>query len=133
MLATLVVGIAPALSSVTARCSPGFVSERDPLGSGCGFKTEGGWCLEHVDGKDRRESPTWVEGHPLPVGERRRVRMEVEPRAVRVLLDGKKLIDWSGDPQRLSLPEDWNVPHDRRLHIGSNGEFRVHGIVLETR
>lgn len=51
---------------------------------------------------------------------------------VEVKVDGRTLIDWRGDPARLSLAEYWMTPTADALFLGAyDCRYRFHRVTLE--
>ncbi len=68
----------------------------------------------------------------LPVGKRTKLIYTITPSGVRCTCDGEKLIDWEGDPKRLSRsPLERNLPNFHGLFVGGyNCHFRIHEITF---
>ena len=60
--------------------------------------------LSAIDGKRVYENETKVDGKQLTNRKPRTFICAVRPDRIVVLVDGKELINWKGDPQKLSLP-----------------------------
>lgn len=67
------------------------------------------------------------EGTVLATGRRVKIVCAVRGNAVTVTADGKPVLQWKGDPSRLSVPPAWRPPNPRALFIGAeNVRVRVH-------
>ncbi|OYW12814.1 MAG: hypothetical protein B7Z55_17970, partial [Planctomycetales bacterium 12-60-4] len=77
--------------------------------------------FELLDGKmakDFKEAAMQM-ADPLVDGQRYRSTVEVRRGSLRALLDGKELVKWTGDFQRLSMEPSTPMPFPGRLGIGS--------------
>ena len=77
--------------------------------------------FELLDGtfcKDRTEAAVSLD-LPLKVGQRYRSRVGVRRSSLRGELDGRKLLEWTGDLNRLSIEPSTPLPHPNRAGIGS--------------
>jgi len=55
----------------------------------------------------------------------------VKKDCVTVTCDGRELIHWQGEPQRLSLSDYWKTPHDNALFLGAyDCRYRFHRVTL---
>ncbi len=54
----------------------------------------------------------------------------VRPEGVRVTFDGRKVVEWSGDAQRLTIPPLWETPDTQSLFIGSDCGYRFRSLIL---
>ncbi len=82
--------------------------------------------LEHIDGQRLNVNETRVAGQVFAEAEPRVVVCTVRRNGVRVAVDGKPFMEWTGDPKRLSLQNQWRVPDPRRLFVGAwNSGFRI--------
>lgn len=54
----------------------------------------------------------------------------VRPEGVRVTFDGRKVVEWSGDSERLSIPPLWETPDKQSLFIGSDCGYRFRSLTL---
>jgi len=88
-------------------------------------------CLMLLDGQDVRKNKSvkitnFGNKPAIPQGQVSELLCTVRKDQVTVTLDGKTMIDWSGDFKRLSMPPDWAVPHPKRLFLGSRlCSFRI--------
>ncbi|HVC98202.1 MAG TPA: protein kinase [Pirellulales bacterium] len=73
-----------------------------------------------VDGQDARVNPTTSKRESfLNDGRPNTIVCTVRKRRIQVTCNGALLVDWKADPQRLSLPTEWEVRDRRRLFVGS--------------
>jgi len=87
--------------------------------------------LEYLDGNWARDNASTYRGPQIfPVGERVTVVVRARKGGVRVERGGQKVIDWKGDPTRLSLPDMWKTPDRFSLSIAAAASFRVHSLTL---
>jgi hypothetical protein len=55
----------------------------------------------------------------------------VRPSSVKVSVDGLKVLEFTGNLRRLSLPQPWSVPSQRALFIGAyDCEYRISGMTF---
>ncbi|HWB11625.1 MAG TPA: hypothetical protein VG826_20510 [Pirellulales bacterium] len=83
--------------------------------------------LERIDGKSCYENESARAGHLLEPGRRYTLSYTVRANQVRVEVDGVAVIDWSGDPARLSTIDVFKSPDPTRLVLGTahNSVFRI--------
>jgi serine/threonine protein kinase len=77
--------------------------------------------FELLDGKlakDNREAATQIS-EPIRDGQRFRSTVEVRRGSLRALLNGRQLVYWKGDFNRLGMEPSTPMPHPGRLGIGS--------------
>ncbi len=78
-----------------------------------------------VDGKPSEDNETTVHhkqlGKPVVISSSRpsTIICSVRRSGLVVTVDDRKIIDWKGDPRRLSLESKWRVPYPNTLFIGS--------------
>ncbi|HUY89872.1 MAG TPA: hypothetical protein VMV10_14145 [Pirellulales bacterium] len=75
--------------------------------------------LELVDGKACNDNESTVKGRMLTDGRPSTLAYTVRRNGVKVSIDGRTLIDWRGDPKRLSMIEEWKVPDASRLSLNT--------------
>ncbi|MCA9056075.1 MAG: serine/threonine protein kinase, partial [Planctomycetaceae bacterium] len=104
------------------------------VGMDCG-SGEKVWGLDFLDGRPahKPENPTRNPGRRLPVGESKAVTIQVRDKHVTATCDGTTLIDWTGDPKRLSVWSEFKVPKTDSLFFVSQAAFRVHKMTLTPR
>jgi hypothetical protein len=77
--------------------------------------------LEYIDGKGAKENETGRPGTFLANGRQHTLIYTVRRNSVNVGVDGKNILSWKGEPERLSMPIDWRVPDNTRLTLGNHG------------
>ena len=76
--------------------------------------------LDMVAGKKLRKNVTTREiKNILPLDKSIEVIVKVTPTTVHVDVDGRELVDWSGDPADFSVQEQWQVPNKLWLHLAT--------------
>jgi len=89
-------------------------------------------ALENVDGRNVQANPTRIDGPVFRRGCPAVVVCTVRGDGVEVEVDGRTLIDWRGDPARLSLAEYWTTPTADALFLGAyDCRYRFHRVTLE--
>jgi len=89
-------------------------------------------ALENVDGRNVQANPTRIDGPVFRRGCPAVVVCTVRGDGVEVEVDGRTLIDWRGDPARLSLAEYWTTPTADALFLGAyDCRYRFHRMTLE--
>jgi WD40 repeat protein len=87
--------------------------------------------LWSIDGKDGTANETTYKGMLLENGRPSRILCSVRKGGVKVLVDGKVVIDWKGDFGRLTAHDQARLPNPRALGIGSyNCEVRYTRVAL---
>lgn len=89
--------------------------------------------LEKIDGKSCYENETAHEGRALEAGRRHTLVYAVRANGVKVDVDGQTVIDWSGDPARLSTIPVFTSPDPRQLVLGTahHSVFRISRLEIE--
>lgn len=91
-----------------------------------------GSALENVDGRNVQTNPTRSDGPVFRRGRLAVIVCTVRADGVKVEVDGRTLIDWRGDPARLSLADYWATPNDDTLFLGAyDCRYRFHRVALE--
>ncbi len=89
-------------------------------------------AIENVDGKNVGGNSTTFERAVFEQGRLSQVVCTVRKDSIRVSVDGREVISWKGDPQRLSLGTYWKTPRTDRLFIGAyDCRYRIHRIGIE--
>lgn len=70
-----------------------------------------------IDGKNCRDNETGRHGRLLVDGQTATFSYTVRRNGIQVALDGRQVIDWRGDPVRLSLVEGYKLPDATRLAV----------------
>ncbi len=89
--------------------------------------------LEMLGGERVQNSrnPTVSQGSRLVNGKPAKLQCTVNGNRVTVTLDGQQVVDWTGDPQSLSLPRDYATGRKDRLTVSSwDSEFSISSFVL---
>ncbi len=90
-------------------------------------------ALENINGQNvgnpsTHAGPVFVQGRPA------QVICSIRKTGVKVLVDGRSVIDWTGDPKQLSLGEYWETPHKDALFLGAyDCRYRVSRVTLTPR
>lgn len=96
-----------------------------------GDKTRG--AIENIDGKNVGGNSTTFERAVFEQGRLSQVVCTVRKDSIRVSVDGREVISWKGDPNRLSLGDYWKTPRADRLFIGAyDCRYRIHRISIES-
>jgi hypothetical protein len=94
--------------------------------------TAGSCGLETIDNRVVWDNETLRRGINLKCGGASEIICTVRKDRIIVSLDGTIVVDYRGDPTRLSLAPDWAMPKGRDLWIGAHGSvFYIHRIDLE--
>ncbi|MEZ6122460.1 MAG: family 16 glycoside hydrolase [Planctomycetaceae bacterium] len=95
------------------------------------------WALGYIDGFSMHDSgnPTVVPGNRFHRGRKVSVDIQVRPNNIRILVDGEKIIDWTGRPEQLSV---WDAIEPRltrkdSLYFFSQAAFMIHEMTLTRR
>jgi hypothetical protein len=75
--------------------------------------------IELIDGKSFGDNETGTPGRLLENGKRGVVEIAVRKGSVTLVVNGKRIIDWKGQPDQLSLHPKWKMPHRNALWIGA--------------
>ena len=67
---------------------------------------------------------------PWPLNQKVSVLMQVRQDGVRVLRNGKEIINWQGRPEQLSLWDRIVLPDRQSLFFFSQAEFAIHELTL---
>ncbi len=88
-------------------------------------------ALENIDGNNVGNNPTTVSADLFQKNRLSQVVCEVREDGVRVIVDGVTIIDWQGDPARLSLSDYWNTPN-AVLFLGAyDCRYRFYRVTLQ--
>lgn len=89
-------------------------------------------AIENVDGRNVGNFTT-RHGALLKQGRLSLIQVRVEPGRVRAIVDGCRVIDWTGDASRLSLSDYWSTPNKDRLLLGAyDCRYRFHRVTLRS-
>ncbi|HEV7224471.1 MAG TPA: hypothetical protein VGN42_17315 [Pirellulales bacterium] len=75
--------------------------------------------LELLDDKGSSDNETTLNGRLLVDGRPSTLAYTVRRNGIEVSLDGRTVIDWHGDPKRLSMIEEWKIPDSARLSLNT--------------
>lgn len=85
--------------------------------------------LQAIDGKNVDSNETKYEGSIFGDGQPHAIHAIVRKNHVRLVCDGKPLVDWTGDVSRLKPPEP--LPYDDRIYLGNwHSRYRLTQIKL---
>lgn len=88
-------------------------------------------ALENVDGKNVGANLTTVAGQLLHQGEPSQIIVTVRRTGVEVSVDGRRIIDWEGSPESLSLSDYWTTPNAKHLFVGAYAcRYRISRLTL---
>lgn len=91
--------------------------------------TGSGLC--QVDGNDYHLNVTSYREPLFSIGDKSNVTCRVRPSQVQVVCDGKTIINFKGDANRLSRPREWQIPNATFPSLGSQeSSYRFSNIVL---
>jgi hypothetical protein len=87
--------------------------------------------VEMIDAKSFADNETAVAGRLLEIGKRGTIVVSVRKKSIGVTVNGKKIVDWKGEPEQLSLHPKWKMPHKEALWLGAFGcVYRIHELML---
>lgn len=87
--------------------------------------------IHNLDGKPANENESTKPGTFLPLRKPVTLECGVTASSISLKIDAAPVIDWRGDPGRLSLSPDWPVPRSDGLFLGEfNSEFEIHEFTL---
>jgi len=86
--------------------------------------------LDLIEGQPFYANETSTTERCFTDGKPARVLCSVRNAQVKVTVDGKTLIDWKADYERLTLYPDWRVRRKRTLFLGSWAPVRILGAEL---
>jgi hypothetical protein len=72
-----------------------------------------------LDGRTSKENEGSYRGRVLPIDKTVQLEIRVRPTSVVLLADGKTIIEWSGNPARLSMSERYAMPRCDWLFLSS--------------
>jgi hypothetical protein len=88
-------------------------------------------AIENVDGRNVGNQTTFT-GALLQKDRPSQAIVTVTRRAVTVSVDGRMIVNWQGEPGRLSLSDYWKTPNEATLFLGTyNCRYRFQRITLE--
>lgn len=82
--------------------------------------------LERIDGKVSQDNETTHRGWRFANGKPTTIVCKVRKSGVAVTCDGRQIVDWRGEAERLSVVGGWKVPDEKQLFLGGwkGGAFR---------
>ena len=87
--------------------------------------------VELIDGKSFADNETAVPGRLLENGKRAAIVVAVRRESLAVTVNGRKLIEWKGESERLSLHAKWKMRRADALWLGAFAcVWRVHSLAL---
>ncbi len=87
-------------------------------------------AIENIDGRNVGNAST-VAGPVFVRNRPAQVICSVRQTGITVRVDGRVVIDWTGDPQKLGLGEYWETPHKETLFLGAyDCRYRVSRVTL---
>lgn len=82
--------------------------------------------IHNLDGKPANENESKKSGVFLPLHKPVELDCRVTSNSILLQIDKAPVIDWQGDPQRLSVSPDWPVPQNDWLFLSEfNSEFEI--------
>ncbi len=81
--------------------------------------------LAWVDEKNEPANPTYYRKQVLKKSQPAEVVLTVHAGHLRVTCDGRTVVDWCGNPRRLTLHPNWKVPKDQIFLSTWSGAYRV--------
>ena len=89
--------------------------------------------LEYLDGKSVNDNEATRRGTLLELNRDVTMTCTVRKDRITCFVDGVKTVDWQGDPKRLSLPRDFEVPDRRALFLATiSSRFAVRNISVSS-
>lgn len=89
-------------------------------------------AVENIDGRNVGNETTF-KGKLFQQNRLSLVSVTVRKTGVRMAVDGRTIIHWKEQPDRLSLSDYWQTPNKSALFIGAyDCRYRIHRISLET-
>lgn len=76
-------------------------------------------AIEDVDGKNVGNNSTTLNASLFKKNRLSQIICTVRKKSVVVTCDGRRVIDWQGDPSRLSLSDYWKTPNRNTLFLGA--------------
>ena len=87
-------------------------------------------AIENIDGRNVGNAST-VAGPVFVKGRPAQVICSVRKTGVTMRVDGRVVIDWTGEPTQLGLGEYWETPHKETLFLGAyDCRYRVSRVTL---
>ncbi len=87
-------------------------------------------AIENIDGENVGNGTTYT-GPLFRPGRLSQVVVTARRQGITVTVDGRAVIDWQGEPSRLSLSDYWHTPHADRIFLGAyDCRYRFHRVSL---
>lgn len=88
-------------------------------------------AVENIDGRNVGNETT-VRESVFSRGQISQLVVTVRKNGISMMVDGRKLINWQGKPDRLSLSDYWATPNKKAMFLGAyDCRYRFHRITLE--
>jgi hypothetical protein len=88
--------------------------------------------MHDLDHKGGNGNDSTKRGNFLPLHEVVELECRVTANSIRLDIDRQEVLNWHGDPARLSVSPDWPVPHGDWLFVGAYAsEFEIRSFTLE--
>jgi hypothetical protein len=88
-------------------------------------------AIEDIDGRNVGNETTF-SGKPFEKGRLSQAIVTVRNDGVTMSVDGRTVVNWHGEPRRLSLSDYWRTPDEQALFIGAyDCRYRFHRITIE--
>jgi hypothetical protein len=98
-----------------------------------GYRTPNGYAsaIENIDGRNVGNETT-VRGSVFTRGQISQLVVTVRETGVSMMVDGRRLINWRGNAERLSLSDYWATPEKQSMFLGAyDCRYRFHRVTLE--
>ncbi len=98
-----------------------------------GYRTPGGYAsaVENVDGRNVGNETTF-RGRVFKRGQLSQLVVTVRKDGVSMTVDGRQIIKWQGNPNRLSLSDYWATPNKNTMFLGAyDCRYRFYRVTLE--
>jgi tetratricopeptide (TPR) repeat protein len=102
-----------------------LVLDGDTSGTGCG--------LQAIDGKGMTENGTAFKGPVFREGSASTIVCSVRKGGIAVTVDGRTVVRWEGDSQKLSRPSLFTIPERGVLFLGTWTTYRITRLALTAR
>ncbi len=88
--------------------------------------------LHDLDHKPASANESTKRGAFLPLHKVAQLECRVTERSIQLTIDTQEVLNWHGDPARLSVSRDWPVPHSDWLFLSAyDSEFEIRSFTLE--
>jgi hypothetical protein len=90
-------------------------------------------AIENIDNRNVSRNETRYEGELFRQHRPSQIIITVKPEGVTAAVDGQTVIDWRGDPSRLSISDYWQTPRQDALFLGCyDCRYRFTRLTLES-